>query len=112
MILLRIKKGFLTSLWFVFLTFPIIVIKVDPIERTVGWRWHNALYMAVGTFCVYLLVKYIQIEKKTRPVTVTAGSDQFTNTQILQYPYETLILVLVLSFALPFPHFFSPIKPT
>lgn len=60
----QIKKGVLTSLWFVFLTFPIVVIKVDPIERTIVWRWHNALYMAVGTFFVYLLVTYIMKRKE------------------------------------------------
>ena len=33
-----LKRSLLVSLWFVFLTFPIMVIKVNPIERTVTWR--------------------------------------------------------------------------
>ncbi len=60
----ELKKGFFTSLWFVFLTFPIVVIKADPIEKTVIWRWHNAIYMAIGTFSVYLLIKYYQYRKE------------------------------------------------
>ena len=35
----EIKKSFLVSLWFMFLTFPIMVIKVNTIEQTIDWRW-------------------------------------------------------------------------
>ena len=45
-----LKNAFLVSLWFVFLTFPLMVIKVNPFERTVGWRWENMGYVAVGSF--------------------------------------------------------------
>ncbi len=62
----ELKKGVLIALWFVFLTFPIMVIKVDPIARTVAWRWENALYMAVGTFCVYCLVQFLLKKKENR----------------------------------------------
>jgi branched-chain amino acid transport system permease protein len=109
MLLKELKKGFLTSLWFVFLTFPIVVIKVDPIERTVGWRWDNALYMAIGTFCVYFLVKYIQHRKENQ----ASRSDRKEVTaslihRILQNPVQRNILVFVVAaIAVTFPHFFS-----
>jgi branched-chain amino acid transport system permease protein len=109
MLLKELKKGFLTSLWFVFLTFPIVVIKVDPIERTVGWRWDNALYMAIGTFCVYFLVKYIQHRKENQ----ASRSDRKEVTaslihRILQNPVQRNILIFVVAaIAVTFPHFFS-----
>jgi branched-chain amino acid transport system permease protein len=110
MVLLKeLKKASLTSLWFVFLTFPIIVIKVNPIERTIVWRWQNSLYMAVGTFCVYLLVKYYQHRKENR--TSHDESKEQTNSlihRILQKPAQRNVLVgSVAAFAILFPHFFS-----
>ncbi len=110
MVLLKeLKKAFLTSLWFVFLTFPIVVIKVNPIERTVVWRWQNSLYMAVGTFCVYLLVKYFQHRKENR--TRPDESKEQTNSlihRILQKPAQRKVLLgVVATFAILFPHFFS-----
>ncbi len=110
MVLLKdLKKGLLTSLWFVFLTFPILVIKVDPYERTVIWRWQNALYMAAGTFCVYVLVKFIQHRKENQ----TSRKEIKENThsllhRILQNPLQRNILVgIVATCAVIFPHLFS-----
>jgi branched-chain amino acid transport system permease protein len=110
MVLIKeLKKGFLTSLWFVFLTFPIVVIKVDPIERTVVWRWQNALYMAIGTFCVYLLVRYFQHRKENK----TGHNDSKGQTsslihRTLQKPVQRNILVgVVATLAVIFPHLFS-----
>jgi len=59
------KKTALISLWFVFLTFPIMVIKVDPIERVIQWRWHNALYVAIGIFVIRTLIEFLK-ERKNR----------------------------------------------
>jgi branched-chain amino acid transport system permease protein len=110
MVLLKeLKKGFLTSLWFVFLTFPIVVIKADPIEKTVIWRWHNAIYMAIGTFSVYLLIKYYQYRKEN--TTHHDDCKEETNSlihRVLQNPVQRVILVcIVTSIALIFPHLFS-----
>lgn len=51
----HLKKAFLVALWFCFLTFPIMVIKVNPYEETVVWRWHNMLYVGLAGFFLYLL---------------------------------------------------------
>ena len=42
-----IRNAFLVVLWFMFLTFPLMVIKVNPIERIVTWRWQNMLYVGL-----------------------------------------------------------------
>lgn len=49
-----IRNAFLTACWFVFLTFPIMVIKADIIERTVSWRWDNMLYVGLTAFLAHL----------------------------------------------------------
>lgn len=104
----ELKKGFLTSLWFVFLTFPMIVIKADPIERTIEWRWHNALYMAIGVFSIYLIVKFIQQKKDNRTESSSNdGKGSFIH-KILQNPKQRAGLVSVLAIvAIVFPYIFS-----
>lgn len=105
----ELKKGLLTSLWFVFLTFPIMVIKVDPIARTVAWRWENMAYMAVGTFLVYFLVRFIQYRKETRPKAAVAEvrTGSFIH-RILDNPRQRIMLMAVMAvLAILFPHVLS-----
>jgi branched-chain amino acid transport system permease protein len=45
-----VKKAVFTALWFAFLTCPLLVIKVNPSEHTIIWRWQNLLYAAVAGF--------------------------------------------------------------
>ncbi len=44
------KKSILVSIWFMFLTFPIMVIRVNTIENTVDWRWENLALIGIGSF--------------------------------------------------------------
>ncbi|MCG8452077.1 MAG: branched-chain amino acid ABC transporter permease [Spirochaetales bacterium] len=44
------KKSLITSLWFMVLTFPLLVIKVNTRDNTVVWRWMNLLWVAIGAF--------------------------------------------------------------
>ncbi|SHO53167.1 ABC transporter permease subunit [Desulfopila aestuarii] len=62
-----LRTGVLISLWFVFLTFPLMVIKVDPLERIIQWRWKNALLVGIGTFLIYLVVQYLNYRKEHQP---------------------------------------------
>lgn len=61
-----LKNAFLVSLWFCFLTFPIMVIKVNPYEETVVWRWQNMLYVALVSFFLSLLSQFFLGWKATR----------------------------------------------
>ncbi len=47
-----IKKSALISVWFMFLTFPLVVVKVIPMESTVIWRWKNMVYMGIASFVI------------------------------------------------------------
>ena len=53
-----IKKSFFVSLWFMLLTFPIMVIRVNTIENVVEWRWANLIWIGVGSFVLSLLWQY------------------------------------------------------
>ncbi len=105
----ELKKGALISLWFVFLTFPVMVIKVDPIARTVAWRWMNALYMAVGTFIVYYIAQFF-LKRKENQKETNDNKEQSLSIihRILQNPRQRIILLAVLAVvAVLFPQFLS-----
>ena len=62
----EVKRSLLVSLWFVFLTFPIMVIKANPIEKTIIWRWENMFFVAVGSFVISILLRAINTQKARR----------------------------------------------
>ncbi len=68
----EIKRSFLVSAWFMFLTFPIMVIKVNTVEKVIEWRWERMLFVGLGSFFLsfvwrYLLRKKEAVRKKAEP---------------------------------------------
>ena len=104
-------RGLFISLWFMFLTFPIMVIKVDPIERIVRWRWENCLYIGVGTFLVYFLLQYL-LHRKLQSVESNTEKDNEQRESIIHRiianPRQRNIMVgILLAVAIIFPYFSS-----
>lgn len=104
-------RGLFISLWFMFLTFPIMVIKVDPIERIVRWRWENCLYIGVGTFLVYFLLQYL-LKRKLQSVESTTEKNNEQRESIIHRiianPRQRNIMVgILLAVAIAFPYFSS-----
>ncbi len=62
--LAEIKKSFLVSLWFMFLTFPIMVIRVNTIDKQVEWRWENMLLVGIGSFFFSYIWRYLLRRKE------------------------------------------------
>lgn len=60
----EIGKALIVSLWFMFLTFPIMVIKINPLERTIDWRWMNLLYVGVAAFFLSFVWRYLMERKE------------------------------------------------
>ncbi|AMV73383.1 branched-chain amino acid ABC transporter membrane protein [Desulfuromonas sp. DDH964] len=48
------KKSLGIALWFVFLTFPFMVVRVNTLKDIVEWRWLNMLWVAIGAFLLAL----------------------------------------------------------
>jgi len=51
----ELKKSAVISLWFILLTFPMLVIKVNTIENVVVWRLLNILGIGAGSFILSFL---------------------------------------------------------
>lgn len=106
----EIQRCFLLSLWFVFLTFPIMVIKVDPFERVVHWRWENMAYVAIGSFFLSILFRMLLRRSEQGKSESTEGQEQKTPliTQILETPrYRNTLAIAALAAAIAFPFIFS-----
>jgi branched-chain amino acid transport system permease protein len=51
----EIQKALLNAVWFMFLTLPIMVVRVDTIDHTVTWRWQRLIWVGAGSFCLSFL---------------------------------------------------------
>jgi branched-chain amino acid transport system permease protein len=59
-----LKQSLFISVWFMLLTFPIMVIHVNTIEKVVQWRWINMAAMGIGTFILSYLWRYMMARKE------------------------------------------------
>jgi branched-chain amino acid transport system permease protein len=112
----EIMRSFLISLWFVFLTFPLMVIKVNPIERVVHWRWGNMLYVAVTSFVLSLFFREVVRRRKlreTRPEEENRAGIALSIRRIFDEPGKRNMLTgIVFCFSLVFPFVFSSYQTT
>jgi len=69
----EIKKSLLASIWMMFLTFPIMVIRVNTIYKTVQWRWWNLFYVGAGSFLLSFLWRYLIKRKETGQKKIESG---------------------------------------
>ncbi len=104
-------KACLIALWFVVLTFPLMVIKVNPIDRVITWRWHNMVWVGLGSFLCYLAGRIWMIRRDIRLRRIRQGLEEEKeplSRRILQNPaiYRPLLAAGVLFF-LAFPGLFS-----
>jgi branched-chain amino acid transport system permease protein len=102
----ELKKSIVVAVWFMFLTFPIMVIRVNTIEKIIEWRWRNMVYVGVGSFVLSFFWRYL-LERKQKQKEGKQGVRSW-GTLILEEPriYRPLLAVFAL-FALVFPFIFS-----
>ena len=79
-ILRELRRSVLLALWFVVLTFPIMVIRVNTITNTIVWRWDRLWLIAIGCFVGSLAWSYFRDRKRVRPqrggeIAVPSGDD-------------------------------------
>ncbi len=55
----EIKRSTLVAAWFMFLTFPIMVIRVNTVENVIQWRWLNMVGIGIGTFFLSFLWRFM-----------------------------------------------------
>ncbi|MEJ2040403.1 MAG: high-affinity branched-chain amino acid ABC transporter permease LivM, partial [Desulfosarcinaceae bacterium] len=97
--------------WFMFLTFPIMVIKVNTIYRTVEWHWIRMLYVGVGSFVLSFVWRYMIRRKELGLKKAELGEEAATMTlsqRLLNDPrFSRPALGIITIFFLVFPLSFS-----
>ncbi len=111
----EIKRSLLVSLWFIFLTFPIMVIRVNPIEKIVEWRWGNMLLVGIGSFVISFIWRYFIRQKELGLKKIEMGekiTPLLKKLAIRESKYvKSLFLTLVIA-AVLFPFVFSTYQTT
>ncbi len=111
----EIKRSFLVSIWFMVLTFPIMVIRVNPIEEVVEWRWGNLIAVGVGSFVISFVWRYMIERKEAGLKLKEAGMDEKVPLvkRLMDRPRIWRSAIgLVVAFVLVFPFLFSTYQVT
>ena len=106
----EIRRSFLVSVWFMFLTFPIMVIRVNTVEGEIEWRWQNLLIVGVGSFFLSFVWRYFIKKQETGKKKVEAAEiDKIgLSRRIFSQPkFYVPALIAISVFALVFPFIFS-----
>lgn len=103
------KSSLLVTLWFVFLTFPLMVVRVNTADEVVTWRWMNMLWVAIGAFILSYVWRYMLARKHRRKKVEEEGGETRGKLQLLledmSFRYKAMAVLLVL--ALIFPQVFD-----
>jgi branched-chain amino acid transport system permease protein len=59
-----LKKSLLTAVWFMFLTFPVMVIRVNTIEKTIVWRWENLALVGISAFLMSYAWRFLMARRE------------------------------------------------
>ncbi|HWR04877.1 MAG TPA: branched-chain amino acid ABC transporter permease [Humidesulfovibrio sp.] len=106
----NLKKSVAASLWLAFLTLPIMVIRVDTVEKTVTWRWMHLAYMLAGSF-VLALAWYFMMDRRDRGAAIKnaeGGETQSRLSKMLEDPrIAKPLMAFGLVVAVAFPYLFS-----
>ncbi len=108
-ILRDFKKSLLISLWFMFLTFPLVVVRVNTIENVVVWRWSNLIWVAAGSFFLSYLWRYMLARRNRRRKIAEEGVETRGRLQMLleNEQLRNRVLAILLALALVFPLVFD-----
>jgi len=102
----EVKKSFLISIWFMFLTFPIMVIRVNTIHKIVEWRWERMFYVGIGTFFISFIWRYLMRRKEMGSKRKEIGEDRQPLVQRLlqnrRVTYPAFAAIAIFGLVYPF----------
>lgn len=99
-----VVKALIVSIWFMALTFPLIVIKIDSLNDTLIWRWNNMLLMGIGSFVLALLWHW-SFNRKPSSQKANTGSFLTRVSEQLHHPrirLGALGIILAVMVIMPF----------
>lgn len=99
------KQSILVSIWFVFLTFPLMVVRVNTTDSLVEWRWMNMLWVAIASFILSYAWRYMLARQQARKSAAESASEKHSKVQLLledmSFRYKAMAVLLVCSLVFP-----------
>ena len=98
----NIKRSCLVALWFVFLTFPLMVVKVNTLKNIVEWRWINMLWVAIGAFALSIVWRWAMARRQLKSKKAEQGDEELVKPgfgqRLLEDPkiFKPVLIVLAL----------------
>jgi len=108
-ILSNIKSSLWIAGWFMLLTFPLMVVKVDTIEQKIQWRFQNMIWVGAIIFLISFLTRqFNQIKKISEKENIGQNRHRKINLIIQTFHnYKTLSLLISVLVAILFPYIVS-----
>ncbi|MCD4721242.1 MAG: branched-chain amino acid ABC transporter permease [Desulfobacula sp.] len=103
----EIKLSFIIALWFMVLTFPIMVIKVNTIKHIVIFRWDNLLWTGIVCFFSSLIWNYFLRIKEEKNKSDTKDDIPIVHRLLQNEKFKIPFLAAIGLFALAYPFVFS-----
>ncbi len=102
-----IKRSAILAVWFMFLTFPIMVIKVNTVTDTVEWRWENMIIVGFASFILSHVWKLL-IDRKNGLIGKKPSADKAETVTLRERIGQKPVIVrtgsiVILAFAAIFP---------
>ena len=109
----EIKQSFFIALWFMVLTFPIMVIKVNTIKGIVLFRWMNILWVALVAFFASLIWNYF-LRRKEEKKKSAVGDDiplvhRWLQNEKVKIPFLAALAIFFLAYPFIFPMYHTSI---
>lgn len=88
-----VRQSILVSIWFVFLTFPLMVVRVNTADQLVEWRWMSLVWVAYEAFVLSFFWRFLLNRKAKKEKEYAANSelaeliskDSFTQNSFLLF---------------------------
>lgn len=98
----NLKRSLLVALWFVFLTFPLMVVKVNTLKNVVEWRWMNMLWVAIGAFVLSMVWRWALTRRQLKRKAEESGEELVRPTlgqRLMEDPklFRPLLTVILLA---------------
>ena len=102
----ELKQSLIIALWFMVLTFPIMVIKVNTIKNIVIFRWGYFFWVGVVSFFASLVWNYFLRLKEEKSKSDTSDDIPLVHRMLQNPRFKTPFLVAVGIFFLVYPFVF------
>ncbi len=100
-------NSLVVAVWFMFLTFPIMAVKVNTVEKVIRWRLMNIVYVGACAFVLSFFWRYLMRRRLKKKDDETTWQNRTALNLKQQKKLMPLLAAALLAAAIAFPLVFS-----